>query len=138
MKYQCFKDNLNKCDADEKIAGERVKEYFKSDIIHYNNDYKYDVLLANLAKIEIKTDYKSLTSPNFFIEYYGYNKPSGIQTTESNYYLINDTQNFYLIETYKLKELLKLQKFKTCSTYDELKIGFLVPKQTLIVCSIKI
>ncbi len=81
----------------------------------YNNDFKHDLEvgkvyekeLGNLlgAKIEVKRDFKCLETKNIFVEYESRGKPSGISTSEADYYCywLSDFHNV-MIKTEKLKE----------------------------------
>jgi len=105
-----FLPTLKKYEPYELKALLLLKLHLNNDNIKYsfNKNYKYDISLNindKIIKYEIKTDEKSLKTNNIFIEYKSFNKLSGIYTTESDYYIINDTINFYLIET---KDILKL------------------------------
>ena len=63
---------------------------------------------------------------------------SGIAITKSNYYIITDTINYFLIDTLKLKELIENNTFKTVTTRDKLTFGYLVNKNIIIEKSISI
>jgi hypothetical protein len=75
----------------------------------------------------------SLKTNNFFIEIEGYNKPSGLSVTTSDFYIFSDTINYYLIKTDILKEIIKtsLNK-KLIFTKDKLTIGYLLNKFIII------
>ena len=91
--------------------------------MEFNNDFKYDLKIGNIAekkladifenkKIEIKYDKIAYSTGNIAIEYMSRNKPSGISTTQSDYYcyIIANTavEDIYLImEINKLKELCR-------------------------------
>ena len=85
----------------------------------YNNDFKYDLKVGQIAeqslgnlldykKIEVKKDLQASKTGNIFIEYFSRGKPSGLSTTESDYYcyFITDTRLF-LIETVDLKKICR-------------------------------
>jgi hypothetical protein len=83
--------------------------------MEYNNDFKFDlkvgqakeVELGNILNdktIEIKYDLKALETNNVYVEYQSRNKPSGISTTNSDYYCFAFGNTFHLIETKSLKE----------------------------------
>lgn len=84
-----------------------------------NSDFRYDLMLgeaaesdvANLlgmAKIEVKRDFKCYSTGNLFIEYRYKGRPSGISTTEAEYYCIVYQEDRYLfIKTNKLKEVCR-------------------------------
>ena len=66
--------------------------------MNYNNDFKFDLeighryekklgeLLSGDKKVEVKRDFQALKTGNIFVEYHSRNKPSGISTTEADYY----------------------------------------------------
>lgn len=80
----------------------------------YNNDFKYDLKVGqvkeeqlaeifNSKKIEVKYDLKALQTNNVFVEYQSRNKPSGISTSEADFYCFCFGDTYHLIETLKLK-----------------------------------
>ena len=71
----------------------------------------YDAKLSNGEtdiKIEVKTDHRSRVTGNFFIEFSQYGKASGVATTEADYYVINDTVDYYLISVQDIGEILQV------------------------------
>ena len=81
-----------------------------------NSDFRYDLKvgqvkekeLANILNsktIEVKYDLQALKTGNVFVEYYNLrsNKPSGISTTEAEYYCFAIEDTFHLIKTDVLK-----------------------------------
>ena len=78
----------------------------------------------------------SLKTSNFFIEFYGYGKETGITTTKANFYIISDTINYYLINTNVLKKIIGDNKFPMQKTRDKTTIGYLVSKNIIIENSI--
>jgi len=75
---------------------------------------------------------------NFFIEFLSYLNPSGIQTTHADFYIISDTNIFYMIEVEILKKLLfKLgNNKKVVHTPDESTFGYIIKKELIIDLSI--
>ena len=71
------------------------------------NDAKLDNGEKSI-KIEVKTDYKSRQTGNCFIEFSQYGKASGFATTEADYYVINDTIDYYLISVDDIGEILRI------------------------------
>ena len=81
----------------------------------YNNDFKHDLEVGQTfenqlgellnKKIEVKRDFRCLETKNVFVEYESRNKPSGIATSEADYYCFwfSDV-HCVIIKTYKLKE----------------------------------
>ena len=96
------------------IVGENITKYFLCNIkdetfIKFNHDYKFDIK-TNKGTYEIKTDNNFIKYNSFFCEFMSNNKPSGINTTESDYYIFIGPNNekfertyIFLIETNKLK-----------------------------------
>ena len=133
-----FQKYLEKFKKYEIEAGERIKNKYNTQIKKWCNNANYDFKTIDNIKYEVKTEPMSLKTNNFFIEFFGYGKPSGISITKSNFYIISDTIHFYLIETNKLKEIIKNNTFKIISTKDNLTHGYLIMKNIIINNSIKI
>lgn len=120
--FDFFKTNYLKHKEYEETAEHLIVEYFndgKDDTNKYivsrrqdATNYKqmlYDIELKNtehIIKIEVKTDEASNRTGNFFIEFKQYGTPSGITTTNADYYIINDTVNYYLISTKEIQLLI--------------------------------
>ena len=124
-----FYKNLKKFQPFEEEAAKRIENLNKVKVLNYCNDNKYDFLTSDNLKYEVKTEPASLKTGNFFIEFEGYKKPSGISTTEADYYIINDTLTYYLISVSKLKLLVKNKPIRT--TKDKLTFGFLINTQII-------
>lgn len=82
--------------------------------MEYNNDFKYDLKVGqakeeelgkifNDKKIEVKYDLKALDTENVYVEYFSRNKPSGISTSQSDYYCFAFGKSFHIIATNDLK-----------------------------------
>jgi len=70
----------------------------------YNEGKLAKVLSYGL--IELKTEYKGLETGNFFLEYESHGKPSGIATTDSQYWIIELPRRCYVvIEAERLRKL---------------------------------
>ena len=124
-----FYKNLKKIQPFEEEAAKRIENLNKVKVLNYCNDNKYDFLTSDNLKYEVKTEPASLKTGNFFIEFEGYGKPTGINATDADYYIINDTITYYLISVSKLKLLVKNKKI--ISTYDKLTFGFLINTQII-------
>ncbi len=124
-----FYKNLKKYQPYEKEAAKRIEHLNNVHVLHFNNDKYYDFLTSDNTKYEVKTEPSSLKTNNFFIEFKAYGIPSGITTTEADYYIICDTITYYLIDTNKLKVLVKNKKIIT--TKDNLTLGFLIKAQII-------
>jgi hypothetical protein len=77
----------------------------------------------------VKADEMALKTGNFFIEVVGYGKPSGITTTEANFYIISDTEIYYLIDVEILKKVIIDKPILT--TQDGLTMGHIVKRNII-------
>ena len=81
--------------------------------MNYNNDFRYDLKVGQVyekqfsdllgSKIEIKRDFKCLETGNIYVEYQSRGKPSGISTSEAEYwcYWLSDVLCIFI----KIEEL---------------------------------
>ena len=87
--------------------------------MEFNSDFKYDLKTGQVAeenlskfltnsKIEVKRDLKAKKTGNVFVEYYSRGKPSGISTSEAEWYcyFISDEQ-FVIVSSSRMKELCR-------------------------------
>lgn len=109
----------------------------------FNSDFKYDLELGQLGEgwlggllssktIEVKFDFGTHRTGNFFIEYESRGKPSGIATTQADYWMLiaasekgqrlkesiadldsSDILHAVLIHTDRLKHLCKTRSHRT-------------------------
>ena len=109
----------------------------------YSSSFTYDLHLGEQAedwakelfgnaKIEVKLDSMAHKTGNMFIEVYSRNKPSGISTTEADYwvYKFSNSGTAIVISTQRLKELVR--KFYRENGFTEggdnnTSLGVLVP-----------
>ena len=122
--YQQFIENLKKFQPYEAEAAQKIEKLNKVKVVNFNDDNKYDFITSDNLKYEVKTEPASIKTNNFFIEFLGYNKPSGITTTEADFYIICDTINYYLISVSCLKILVENARIIT--TKDKLTYGYLI------------
>jgi len=84
----------------------------------FNNDFKFDLkvgqekenLLAKIIqskKLEVKYDRAAQRTGNVFVEFESRGKPSGIATTEAEYFCFCVVDSFYILPTKKLKKLCR-------------------------------
>ena len=125
MSYEFFKENLKKFQPFEEEAGKLIEKHKNVTILSYNNNNEYDFITSDNIKYEVKAEPMSLKTNNYFIEYHGYGKQSGINATKAEYYIITNTINYYLIETSKLKELTEIHG-KIRTTKDKLTYGYII------------
>ena len=108
----------------------------------YSSSFTYDLHLGEQAetwakelfgnsKVEVKADSMAHLTGNLFIEVYCRNKPSGISTTEADYWVFKfETGTAEIISTQKLKQLAR--KFFNMNGFKEggdgnMSKGVLVP-----------
>lgn len=85
------------------------------------------------AKYEVKADRLTAKTGNFCIEYECAGQPSGISTTQANYYayfvLDGSHQDLYLIPVERIKELIAQGAYKKMNGGDGYRSRFyLIPK----------
>ena len=117
-------------------AAKRIIKLNSVEVKKWCNNYKYDFKTSDNLKYEVKTEPMSLKTNNFFIEFYGYGKKTGISISKANFYIISDTINYYLINVNVLKEIIDNNKFPMQKTRDKTTIGYLVSKNIIIENSI--
>jgi hypothetical protein len=103
----------------EKEVAQILAKIYSAEILKFEHSNKYDILARiknNDYKFEVKDDYLSEKTGNIAIEYFSRNKPSGISTTQADYYVykinISNGENYcYIIKVSKLKEIIKNNLF---------------------------
>jgi hypothetical protein len=113
----------------------------RPDSTNYNV-LKFDAEIGNgeqTIRVEVKTDHRSTETGNFFIEYFGYGKPSGLAITDADYYNINETMNYYLISVHKLLAIIKrydevgkLKRVQFSSSDGHVTKGYIFKKAVLL------
>jgi hypothetical protein len=96
----------------------------------------YDFKTSDNISYEVKADLMSQTTNNFFIEYEGYNKPSGLTITKAEKHILISGDEYYLIDTQQIKQLIKTNKYKKVMTQNKSTKGYLIPKEAIIRYSI--
>ncbi len=89
----------------------------------------FDFQTSDHITYEVKADRRSAETGNFFIEFDGYGKPSGIHITTANRHIITYKTNFYMVETSKIKELMHRNTYRKTQTLDKYgkTFGVLLP-----------
>ena len=132
--YEAFLKNVDKYRIYEIIASEKICLLNNTQLLKFNNDYRYDFKTCDKLRYEVKTDVISIKSNNLFIEFESYKKTSGISISKANYYIFCDTIDYYLIQTQKLKEILNnIENKKIVSTKDKLTYGYLIKEQLIFI-----
>ena len=117
--------------------------------MEFNSNFKYDLKRGNDAeewfggllvggdRIECKRDFKAHITGNLFVEFECRGKPSGISTTEAEYWVFivgphdNDLRA-YLTTTDRLKVLYQNAKRKVPGGDGMLSMGALVKVEDLV------
>jgi len=117
---------------------EKATEYFNYDTIEYapNKCFKpYDFKTTYKGihtKVEVKADKQTKDTGNICIEFRCSNKPSGITSTESNYYMyfVVGTDDVYQVPTDDIRKMIKDNNFRTYRGGDYGRSEFyLIPKK---------
>ena len=137
-KENFYNVNVSPYEKYEMEACERIKRKFNVELISFNKTNKFDFVTSDNISYEVKADLKSVKTNNFFIEFKGYYKPSGIKTSQASFYIITNGTNYYLIEINALKELCNSKHAKIRNTKDKLTYGFIINKNIIISRSIEI
>ena len=86
--------------------------------MEFNSDFRYDLKVGQDAeqalaaifegkKVEVKRDRKARLTGNIFVEYESRGKPSGISTSEADYWCFVVEETFILLTTQRLKEIVE-------------------------------
>ena len=86
--------------------------------MEYNSDFRYDLKVGQVAeqalaaifegkKVEVKRDRKASLTGNIFVEYESRGKPSGISTSEADYWCFVVEETFILLTASRLKEIIE-------------------------------
>ena len=90
--------------------------------MEFNSDFRYDLKVGQLQekwlaellsskKIEVKRDFKASRTGKVFVEFFCRGKPSGISTTEAEFWaFILDGETVILLPTEKVKSLVEEAK----------------------------
>ena len=129
--YIDFKNNVKSHHIYEKIASEKASLFFNTTHKSFNDTKDYDILLENNIKIEVKflSTFDSYETIN--IECYR-NIPSGISTTESDYYILTNGEVYYLIKTSELLKICEVSEIKKL----KYSFCFIIPKALFIDLSL--
>ena len=117
--------------------------------MEFNSDFRHDLKLAQETEnafaeilgpnttIEIKDDLQASQTGNIFIEFESRGKPSGIATTEADYWAIHIDGIWITLRTDKLKGIArKMYKLfgTTLGGDSNTSKGVLIPIKNLIPC----
>ena len=138
-----FDDDL----ANEYKLTQKVIKFLESkgyELLEDNHDNRYDLKMKHLTSgkittIEIKEDIYCRRSGNVAVEFHSRGKPSGISTTQSDFYLevlhLDKVSRMYvIISVDKLKRLVETGRYGSVTGGDEGSGTrmYLVPKEDII------
>ena len=109
----------------------RIKNKFNVELLKRCNTSKYDFKMSNKMRYEVKADLMSRRTGNFYIEYFGYGKPTGLSVTKSDFYIITDGIDYYMIATEHLQDLCKTCS-KNIGTKDKTTVGYVISKTVIV------
>ena len=133
-KYNKFLQLLKANETYEIIAQDKICLLKNVKIIDVCNNSNYDFKTSANIAYEVKCDHASNKTNNFFIEFSGYNKPSGISISKANYYILSNTTTYYLIDIDILKNICKNKR--VVNLKDGSSSGFVIPCDEIIIHSI--
>ena len=139
--HKQFEENVERFHPQEQQTAKYLSIILNNTNYIFNQDKQYDInFIDKNIKIEVKTDTFMNKTNNSFIETSYKYKPHGIYDTQANYFCINDyNDNYYLIETNKLKKLIDTKTKKDYKLVTKsLKGGYLIKKEELINNSIEL
>lgn len=123
----------------EILAQKIICRAFSVSLDHEQEDYKYDFMTSDGLKYEVKANKKSVEYRTFFIETgqsinngkrWSPFKPSGLMTSEADYWMLWHGVMFLKIHHTNLKKLIRNNKYKksNCEPNPTNKTrGFIVP-----------
>ena len=133
-----FQKCLKLGQAIEKKAQQKLIEYYKNKytVLHECNNYNYYFKLSNDKTYEVKYCSLNECGDTVFLETIAFNKLSGINKTEANYYIfvikgitnIFNKTNILTFIKINVKSLIKIIKKQLFFKYyqDDLKQGFVI------------
>lgn len=138
---QKFNNDLKQGNIGERI----VANYLKNkgfNIIGFSNEKKYDIITDYNGKektFEVKTDlweyYNKKVTNNLFIEVSCSGKPSGISSSQADYfiYLLPETGYMYMIKMEELRDLIRFNNFRksTQSGDGGRSVGYLLNRDKI-------
>ena len=92
----------------------------------------YDFKTSDDITYEVKADTMSSKTGNFFIEYHGYGKPSGISIATAHTHILTDERICFKIPTKKIIRLIKRNDYKEGFVKSSNTKGVLIPRADII------
>ena len=110
--YDEFIKNVESHHKYEILAQEKLSSFFKTSLKSFNDDKYYDILLEDGLKFGVKYLGTFDVYETVYIECFRNNKPSGISTTKSDYYIVTNGYIYYLIKTDELLKISLISEIK--------------------------
>ena len=130
-------------------ARNKIIEHYNYTISEISTGYNpyydfiaYDITNNRYIQYEVKTSLQNYST--FFLEYKNHkNKPTGINITTSNYYILVDIHPtnitvkdiYYIVETKLLKQLINTNNFCIKMNYCKNAFGYIIPKELVSTIS---
>ena len=98
----------------EKEAVKKLEKWLTIEEVEFNNDFRYDFKIKlpnNFRTYEIKQDLMCGKTGNTVVEYECRGKPSGVSTTEADFWIYKFDDGFYQISIAKLKKVIEEEKY---------------------------
>ena len=134
MSYHQFLKNLEANKIYETIALERICDLNNVSLLNTCDTSAYDFKTSDNITYEVKCDHMVLNTGNFYIEFCGYGKPSGISISQAQYHILTDKKYYFLISTDKLRALTENCIRK--KTSDGLTSGYLLKRGFIVKNSV--
>ena len=108
--YRCFKECLALGQEYEVMSLQKIKILNMVDVKQTQTKDNFKIMFHDFEtmddlKYEVKADFASEVSGNFFCEFAIMDKPSGLLISDADYYIIVSCGIFHLINIDKLREL---------------------------------
>jgi hypothetical protein len=113
-----FNKDLPAAVETEKEVAQILAKVYDAKILKFENSNKYDILTmikGKEYKFEIKEDFMTCKTGNVALEFGCRGKPSGIQTSEADFYVYKihgaNGIHFYLFKTSALKTMVSAREY---------------------------
>lgn len=130
--FEQFKKDLKTGQEWEKKAQMALIEYFnnKYSVIEECNNKNYDFKLSNGIKYEVKLNKQCNKYKCVFIEFEAFGKPSGIITTQADYYVLaypieDNKPAFIIIDILDIELIITNKEYKNISITSTSK-GYII------------
>jgi len=110
--------------AESEIATRKLIKALKAngiELVYLSDSKEYDFVVkkkGKVRKVEFKNDIKAETTGRVAIEKWSRGKPSGICTTEADYYIYQIGKAYYVMQTMKLAQFLLANSIETARGGD--------------------